>query len=66
MRLPAVQAGKVRITPERDGFCVSYSDGERHVWKTITYNEAHEHDYPVTLFRRAVRTITKPRVEDLA
>jgi hypothetical protein len=66
MRLPAVKSGTVRVTMEMDGFCVSYSDGARCVWQLINYNAAHESDYPVTLFRRAIRTITKPRLEDVA
>jgi hypothetical protein len=66
MEHPAVRNGSVRITLEPEGFCLTRGHGSKQIHYVVSYKDALAHEYPVAVFRAAVRHLLKPTLEEVA
>lgn len=67
MNLPAVRDGRVVITLEPGGFCLTRGQwpSERMNY-VVPYHHALDHEHPVAVFRAAIRHLLKPTLAEVA
>ena len=66
MSIPAVADGRVRITLQPEGFCLTRGLGSHETHYVVPYTDALSHQYPASVFRLAIRHLMKPTLAEVA